>query len=217
MQSIERLRSFLGDSRTHTTRGSSSSSSVGSGAKGSAKTETLVGAAAAAAVPRGGGGETETADEDGGVGVGVSSGLADGELVKVARGRLDWLTRRLRDGLYSELATALSEADPLSSGGRVGGGGGGVGKAKGKGEGESKGGDVISAEDEERRREGVARIKVRRRRRRAGGGGGAYSFVACLCHLTIDHASLSRRSAVPTPNRDTSNIWALITLLPYFT
>ena len=24
--------------------------------------------------------------------------------------------------------------------------------------------------------------------------GGAYSFVACLSHLTIDHASLSRRS-----------------------
>ena len=26
-----------------------------------------------------------------------------------------------------------------------------------------------------------------------------YSFVACLSHLTIDHASLSRRSTVPTP------------------
>ena len=25
------------------------------------------------------------------------------------------------------------------------------------------------------------------------GGGGGYSFVACLSHLTIDHASLSRR------------------------
>ena len=31
------------------------------------------------------------------------------------------------------------------------------------------------------------------------GGGGAYSFVACLCHLTIDHASLSRRSTVLLP------------------
>ena len=53
-------------------------------------------------------------------------------------------------------------------------------------------------------------------RRAAGGGwgGGAYSFVACLSHLTIDHASLSRRSTVLAPNRDTSNIWALITLLP---
>ena len=30
------------------------------------------------------------------------------------------------------------------------------------------------------------------------GGGGAFSFVACLSHVTIDHASLSRRStAVP--------------------
>ena len=55
--------------------------------------------------------------------------------------------------------------------------------------------------------------------RGGGGGEGAYSFVACLSHLTIDHASLSRRSTVPTPNRDTptSNIWALSTLLPYTT
>ena len=37
-----------------------------------------------------------------------------------------------------------------------------------------------------------------------GRGGGAYSFVACLSRLTIDHTSLSRRSTVPTPNRDTS-------------
>ena len=41
---------------------------------------------------------------------------------------------------------------------------------------------------------------------------GLYSFVACLSHLSIiDHASLSRRSTVPTPNRrDIFNIWALI-------
>ena len=50
-----------------------------------------------------------------------------------------------------------------------------------------------------------------------GRGGGAYSFVACLGHLTIDHASLSRRSTVPTPNRGTSKIRALITLFPYTT
>ena len=31
--------------------------------------------------------------------------------------------------------------------------------------------------------------------------GGGYSLVACLSHLTIGHASLSRRSTVPTPNR----------------
>ena len=30
-------------------------------------------------------------------------------------------------------------------------------------------------------------------------GGGEYWFVACLSHLTLDHASLSRRSTVPTP------------------
>ena len=38
------------------------------------------------------------------------------------------------------------------------------------------------------------------------GGRGAYSFFACLSHLTIDHASLSRRGTVPTPSSDTSNI-----------
>ena len=43
------------------------------------------------------------------------------------------------------------------------------------------------------------------------------NLVVCLSHLTIDHASLSRRSTVPTLNRDTSNIWALVTILPYTT
>ena len=43
------------------------------------------------------------------------------------------------------------------------------------------------------------------------GWGGWYSYFARLGYLTIDHASLSRRSTVPTPNRDASNIWALIT------
>ena len=32
-------------------------------------------------------------------------------------------------------------------------------------------------------------------------GGGVLFFVGCLSHLTIDHASLSRRSTVPTPSR----------------
>ena len=54
-----------------------------------------------------------------------------------------------------------------------------------------------------------------------GGGdvrrGGGYSFVACLSNLTTDHASLSRRRTVPTPNGDTSNIWAPFTLFPYIT
>ena len=52
---------------------------------------------------------------------------------------------------------------------------------------------------------------------RAGGGGGGYSFDACLSHLTTGHVSLSRRSTVPTPNRDAANDWALITSFPYIT
>ena len=51
-----------------------------------------------------------------------------------------------------------------------------------------------------------------------GRGGGAYSFVSCLSHLTIDHSSsLSRRSTVPSPDRDISNISALSAFLPYTT
>ena len=48
-----------------------------------------------------------------------------------------------------------------------------------------------------------------------GEGGGACSFVVCLSNLTTDHASLSRRRTVPTRNRNTSNVWALITFVPY--
>ena len=44
------------------------------------------------------------------------------------------------------------------------------------------------------------------------GGGGGVLICCWLSHLTIDHAYLSRRSTVPTPNRDTSNVWALILL-----
>ena len=48
------------------------------------------------------------------------------------------------------------------------------------------------------------------------GGGQAYSIgVAFRSHLTIDHASLSRRTTVPVPDRDTSNIWAFITFFPH--
>ena len=49
------------------------------------------------------------------------------------------------------------------------------------------------------------------------GGGEAYSFVACLSHMTIDHAFLSRRITVPTPNRYISNVWGLITFFRYMT
>ena len=48
-----------------------------------------------------------------------------------------------------------------------------------------------------------------------GGGWGAFSFVAGLNRLTLDHASPSRRITDPTPNRDTIKIWALVTFLPY--
>ena len=48
-------------------------------------------------------------------------------------------------------------------------------------------------------------------------GGAAYSFVVCLSRLAIDHASLSRQSTVPAPNRDTSKIWALFIFFPYIT
>ena len=46
-----------------------------------------------------------------------------------------------------------------------------------------------------------------------GGGrgwGGAHLFVACLNRCTIGQALFSRRSTVPSPNRDTSNTWRLI-------
>ena len=45
--------------------------------------------------------------------------------------------------------------------------------------------------------------------------GAACSFTACLSYLSIDNASLSRRSTVPTPNRYTSSSWALIALFSY--
>lgn len=38
---------------------------------------------------------------------------------------------------------------------------------------------------------------------------------ALLSRMTVDHASLVRRSTAPTPNRDTSNVSALITFTPY--
>ena len=56
-------------------------------------------------------------------------------------------------------------------------------------------------------------IRLSRPHRSYSTGGGGVSFVECLGHVTVDHASLSRRSTVPAPNRDTSNTWALITIL----
>lgn len=50
-----------------------------------------------------------------------------------------------------------------------------------------------------------------------GWGVGACLCVACPSHLTIDHALFSRRSTIPTPDRVTLDIWALITSPPYTT
>ena len=51
-------------------------------------------------------------------------------------------------------------------------------------------------------------------RARPVGEAGRDSFVACLGHLIIGHASLSGRSIVPTPIKDTSTVWALNTFSP---
>ena len=47
-------------------------------------------------------------------------------------------------------------------------------------------------------------------------GGGRTHLFSCLSSLTIDHASLSGRSTVPTPNRDTPNTQAIITLFSMY-
>ncbi|CAN0488655.1 unnamed protein product, partial [Laminaria digitata] len=47
-----------------------------------------------------------------------------------------------------------------------------------------------------------------------GGGGGRTHLLLALSRLIIDRAPLSRRSTVPTPNRDTSNIWVLVAFSP---
>ena len=59
-------------------------------------------------------------------------------------------------------------------------------------------------------------IPLKRRHVGRGGEGGAYSFVARLNQLAVDHASLSRRSTAPIPTRET-NIWALSAFLSYVT
>ena len=44
-------------------------------------------------------------------------------------------------------------------------------------------------------------------------GGGRTHLLSALSHLSIDHASLPRRSAAPmlAPNTETSNFWVLVT------
>ena len=49
------------------------------------------------------------------------------------------------------------------------------------------------------------------------GGGERCTHLFAFSHLTIHHASLSRRSTVIIPTRDTSNIWSLITCFAYVT
>ena len=63
-------------------------------------------------------------------------------------------------------------------------------------------------------RDGARRIFADHGRGRGRGG----VLVCCLPQvvLIVDLASLSRRSTFPTPNRDTSNVWALITLLSIY-
>ena len=41
-------------------------------------------------------------------------------------------------------------------------------------------------------------------------------LLLALNSLTIDHAPFSRWSTVPTPSRDTSKVWALITFFPIY-
>ena len=62
---------------------------------------------------------------------------------------------------------------------------------------------------------GVSRVCDHDRDHGYGREGGEGVFIRC-CHLTFFHAFLSTRSTVPTTNRDTSNIWVLITFVPSF-
>ena len=49
-----------------------------------------------------------------------------------------------------------------------------------------------------------------------GGGGGGVPIAACLSHVTVEHASLSRRSTVHIPNRDASNIGKISKFVPSY-
>ena len=51
----------------------------------------------------------------------------------------------------------------------------------------------------------------------SGVRGEACSFVACLSHLTIDHASLSRRGTAPTPNINLQHLGAHYASSIYYT
>lgn len=93
---------------------------------------------------------------------------ADGELARVARGRLEWLIRRLRKELSSELGRALREVDPISAASVTGDDSAtkNVGSGGGGGKGQESGTGGLPDPSRERRREGVARVEVGKR----GGG-----------------------------------------------
>lgn len=133
-QAIESLRGLLGE------YGASAAAAAGAvertGTRSPPATATTAATAAAtAAVP-------EQA---------AAAATADGELARVAHGRLEWLTRRLRAHLSSELASALRQVDPLAAAGS--------GDAQGAGGG-GRGREEVLGVDEKRRREGLARVKV---------------------------------------------------------
>lgn len=155
-QAINSLRGLLGEYRGDSgdgTRSPSQEAAASSGRGDGAKYEGT------------GGGEAATT-------------AADGELARVAQGRLEWLTQRLRAHLSSELAAALRQADPLAAAG-------GKGTGTGNGTGGGGGGEGASEADEERRREGLARVKVTQ------GSGGAIDRTYPLCCVCVPERARS--------------------------
>lgn len=94
------------------------------------------------------------------VGTRASSSAEDGELARVARGRLEWLIQRLRGLLSGELAGALRSADPMSAAGGGWGGSGGHGAGEAGGGERGKTGGRLSEADEAGRKRALVRVKV---------------------------------------------------------
>lgn len=139
-------------------------------------------AAAARAGREGTGADGDNDDDDADTSRQPSEAVAvDGQLARVARGRLEWLIWRLRGHLSSELASALRQADPLAAGG-----GSETQGRRGQGSGD---GARLSNVDEERRRKGFAGVKVRRAHNRGRGrflvGPTYFTFIFCLFFLPV--------------------------------
>ena len=66
------------------------------------------------------------------------------------------------------------------------------------------------AHSDRERWEGERETKREREREREEGGGGAYSVVACFSHLSIDHASVSRRGKRGREGRDVLSLCMVI-------